>query len=172
MTPDDRDSMAQEVDRLLKKLPGADPKASSHLHHHQAAASSWGAGAAIPRGAASAGPSARDRAITWIKVTAGAVFGALMIQWPYVRDCGGLLYGYLFVVLGLAVVGAVGAMASWRSRMALAHLISLTVILWSLALAAGEILPRIGYAAQSASWSCPVPAAPAPTGAPPTPTRP
>jgi len=35
-----------------------------------------------------------------------------------------------------------------------AHVVSLGLIVWGLVLAAQQVLPRIGYAAASASWRC------------------
>jgi hypothetical protein len=45
-------------------------------------------------------------------------------------------------------------MTSWRARLAPAHVIALSTILWGLALAAHEILPRTGYIASPARWWC------------------
>jgi hypothetical protein len=44
--------------------------------------------------------------------------------------------------------------ASWKRRLAVAHVISLLLITWGLMLAAREVLPRIGYAQASKEWLC------------------
>jgi hypothetical protein len=46
------------------------------------------------------------------------------------------------------------AIAAWRNRIALAHVLSLNLILYGLMLAMAEILPRTGYAMRHASWQC------------------
>jgi len=55
------------------------------------------------------------------------------------------------------LAGVWSSMSSWKRRMGLAHLLSLGLVMWGLALAAGVVLPRIGYANQSAAWFCPEP---------------
>ena len=43
----------------------------------------------------------------------------------------------------------------------MAHAVSQILLLWGLMLGAGQVLPRVGYAKELATWSC-VAAAPAP----------
>ena len=86
-------------------------------------------------------------------------------QWPYSRACGFPLATYLAVV-GVVLVAAVwGGVFSWNNRLAVAHLVSLGMLGWGLVLGASQVLPRVGYASQAASWSCsvqsPAPALPA-----------
>jgi hypothetical protein len=66
-------------------------------------------------------------------------------------------------------------LSSWKSRSGLAHFLSVALLFWGTALGAREILPRIGYSRQSASWTCraaPVQVSPAPTPQAPAPTTP
>ena len=43
---------------------------------------------------------------------------------------------------------------SWHTRVGLAHVLSLSSLLWGLGLVAHEVLPRIGYAAKTLAWTC------------------
>ena len=81
-----------------------------------------------------------------------------MAFWPYEAQCGAGLAGYLGAVFMVALSGVWIAVVSWRRRAAWAHIISLLLIMWGGALAAIEILPRVGYARASldhpAIWRC------------------
>ena len=86
-----------------------------------------------------------------------ALAGALYF-WPYARDCGVGLYGYLgaegAVVLGGIWVG----IYSWRRRAPRAHVVALVMMLCGATLIATEVLPRVGYAnidpTRPPAWSC------------------
>ena len=99
-------------------------------------------------------PSRRDQTALWARVVLGLVFGGVMTQWPYPRGCGMPLLGYLGAVGMVLVASAWVGAASWRLRAGAAHLVALALFLWGTALAAAEVLPRVGYAAVTASWSC------------------
>jgi len=153
---DSLDGMSKEVDRLLKQLPGADPtlRGSGPL----TSPVSRPAGPPGPGGAAIAGgarePTARDKLGVWLRVGLGVAVGALMTQWPYQHACGISLYLYLGAVTAVIVAGGWASVASWKLGMGPAHVVSLGLIVWGLVLAAQQVLPRIGYAAASASWRC------------------
>jgi hypothetical protein len=83
-----------------------------------------------------------------------------IIFWPYANDCGSGLFWFL----GAAVVVVIGGIWSvwwtWRNRMARSHALSLVIVLWGLAVAAAQVLPRTGHMTLSASptrvhWFCP-----------------
>jgi hypothetical protein len=78
----------------------------------------------------------------------------MMAAWPYGRSCGLPLLFYLGAILIVIVSGAWAAAASWRYRIGLAHIVSLTVLLYGITIAAAELLPRTGYAVNHASWQC------------------
>ena len=84
--------------------------------------------------------------------------GVAVAFWPYVAQCGLGLAGYLGAVTMVVVSGVWTAVVSWRRRAAWAHVISLLLIMWGAALAALEVLPRVGYARASldhpAVWTC------------------
>jgi heme A synthase len=85
----------------------------------------------------------------------GAALGGVMTQWPYPQSCGWPLVGYLGAVGTVILSGAWIAFASWKLRSGLVHILSLILIFWGIVLAAEQLLPRIGYAADRASWACP-----------------
>ncbi len=85
----------------------------------------------------------------------GALLGAAMTQWPYVHACGTALFLYLGAAGVVVMAGIWSAVSSWRRRMGQAHVVSLLVALWGGMLVAATVLPRIGYAARSATWWCP-----------------
>ena len=143
--------MAHVVDRLLAQLPG--------LH-----------GAADPYPAAK-GPSATQIRIVpaarpftlpgvaglWGRVALGIALGIMIVGWPYFRACGLPLFGYLFAVVALIGAGLWTAVLAWKLGNAWAHVVSLILLFWGIVLAAGEILPRNGYAAVAESWQCGAP---------------
>jgi hypothetical protein len=156
-----RESVAESVDRLLRKLPGADPTLRGDRDPVRPAPPprfATGAGLpprGIPGTARPGGPTARDRGVAWLLVIGGAAFGVAMTQWPYAHTCGVGLYVYLTAVFAVMVVGGWGALAAWKTRIATAHIIALLVAFWGIVLAAEQVLPRIGYAEARATWRCP-----------------
>jgi hypothetical protein len=85
----------------------------------------------------------------------GTALGGVMAQWPYPHGCGWPLLGYLGAVATVMLTGAWIAFASWKLRSGPAHILSLILFFWGIVLAAEQVLPRIGYAADRASWRCP-----------------
>lgn len=171
-----QDSLASEIDALLKKLPGAEPDlvGGGTAPARPAAGSAPGPGAMTPsrpRPAAGASPpGGGTRLAVWSRVALGALFGIALTQWPYRHDCGWGLLGYGAAVSVMLVVAGWCAITTWRQRSAVAHVVSLVMGFWGIVLAAEVLLPRIGYASDGATWRCPVPAAaPAPRRVPPPP---
>lgn len=148
-----RDSVAEEVDRLLRRLPGADPT----LRGQEPRRREPGARPAAPGtvlGGVVRQPAPPSAPRAWSLALGSALLGAALTQWPYPRDCGLGLAGYLVAAALVLGLGLWGAGAAWRARTAAAHVIALLAVVWGLALAAERILPRTGYAAVSATWSC------------------
>jgi hypothetical protein len=105
----------------------------------------------------------------WGRLAGAAVLGAALTQWPYRTDCGWALYGYLAAVAALLLAAGWTAVAAWRFRIAAAHALALVVGFWGIVLAAEQILPRVGYAAEARAWRCGSPrAAPARAPTPPS----
>jgi hypothetical protein len=95
--------------------------------------------------------------------------GVALAFWPYERECGGGLFGFLGVEIVIVVGGAWVAFTTWRYRLPRMHTLSLFIILAGLTLIAAEVLPRVGYAAvdpkNPPQFSCPdAPTAPLRTG--------
>jgi hypothetical protein len=152
------DALAREVDKLLRKLPGADP----YLRGDPEPASppkpgvaSTGPRTPLPTARRrAAGPSRVQRIAVWVRVCLGALLGAVITQWPYQSACGVGLWFYLGAITTVVVAGAWAGVWSWRYRMGLAHGTSLGIVYWGGVLIANQVLQRVGYAAVSASWSC------------------
>jgi hypothetical protein len=125
-----------------------------------------------PAGAAvgtSAPPSQSGRGgvYTWLRLSLALVLGVAMTQWPYTRGCGVPLFAYLGAATTLIAASIWSMISSWRSRSTVAHFVSIALLFWGFALSAREVLPRVGYAKQSANWMCAQPGQPNP----PTPVR-
>jgi hypothetical protein len=86
------------------------------------------------------------------------LLGVAMLFWPYDARCGLGLAAYL-ASTGVVVLGGVwSGIWTWRHRAARAHILSLLIVVWGLALAAVDVLPRVGYAQPTAAhppvWRC------------------
>jgi hypothetical protein len=152
------DPLAREVDRLLASLAGVGAKTGSDPGSRPQAS--------VPKPRAAPRPSTppsarrrtdstrRDLAALWARVALGVVLGIMITQWPYAHACGLGLLPYLGAVAMVMVTGAWIAVASWSRRHVPSHVFALLLILWGIALAAYEILPRVGYAALRWTWQC------------------
>jgi hypothetical protein len=142
--PRDWDKELAEVDRAIAKQP------------------------ASPATTTTGGPPALRRfvALTWFWTGLAIVLGVALAVWPYDKNCGLRLIFFLGAGGIALLAGVLGTLASWSHRRALAHLISLLVIVWAGVMVLREILPRVGYAKESRDWTCPPPP-PVPNPAPP-----
>jgi hypothetical protein len=147
------DPLAREVDRLLASLAGVgakpdpDPRPQTQTR------------APKPRPVTTptrrrTDPTRQGLAALWARVALGVVLGAMITQWPYPHACGWGLLQYFGAVAMVMVTGAWIAVASWSRRHVTSHVLALLLILWGIALAAYEILPRVGYAALQGTWQC------------------
>ena len=141
------DPMARVVDRLLAQLPGlhgsAEPPSPSRTSVGGIRIVS------VPR--QSELPS---EAGLWGRTALAVALGVMMTAYPYFRDCGLPLFGYLFAVAAVVFAGGWVAVLSWQLRNEITHVLSLLLILWGLALTSDVLLPRTGYAAVPATWAC------------------
>jgi hypothetical protein len=64
------------------------------------------------------------------------------------------LYGYVAAAAGVMVVGLWAAVASWKSRLGLAHFIAVLSMLLGAALIAKTVLDRTSYPKVPSAWSC------------------
>jgi hypothetical protein len=139
--------MARVVDRLLAQLPGLQGTA-------EPATAAFRSPAGEIR--VSGGPRFEPPTLLglWIRVALGIALGVMMTAWPYFRECGLPLFGYLCAVCAVVVAGGWIAVTSWKLRNGAAHILALVLLFWGLVLTAEELLPRMGYAAVAASWQC------------------
>ena len=146
------DPMARVVDRLLAQLPGLqgghDPSpAAPHRSHIAENRTVVGGHSFEPP----------TQAGLWGRVALSTALGVMMTAWPYFRECGLPLFGYLFAVAAVVVAGGWIAVTAWKLRNGIAHILALVLLFWGLVLTADELLPRSGYAAAEAHWQCVVP---------------
>ncbi len=126
-----------------------------------------GAAGKVPAGMAGAPAAAPSRTSSpatggtwrsWLKVSIAVAAAAGLMYWPWLARCGLPLVGFTAATGGVALLGVWSAVGTWRHRLGLAHLASLLVTIWGVALGAREILPRVGYAIPSierpGQWSC------------------
>lgn len=144
----------REVDKLLAKLPEADPTLGRGV---PTVPVSPRGGPVVGGSLHPAGP-ARGRAwvTTWLRVGLGLALGVGMLAWPYGYSCGFKLIFYLIGATTVTVGGIWGALSSWRRRLGWAHALSIVLIIWGLALAGRQVLPRI-YGKQPIPFLCPKP---------------
>ena len=92
------------------------------------------------------------------RLVLSVILAVAMLFWPYDTRCGVGLFGYLGATALVASAGVWTAAWTWRHRSARGHVVSLLLMLWGVALAAAEVLPRVGYAAPTAerpaTWMC------------------
>ncbi len=145
------DPMSKVVDRLLAQLPGLEPAREPVGASSIRYATQVGIGRAVePSG------TAGELLGLWFRVLLGFTLGAMMLSWPYSRDCGFPLAGYLVAVSCVILAGGWAAVSAWKFRAALAHILSLVLLFWGVVLVAEQLLPRIGYAVDRATWECAV----------------
>jgi hypothetical protein len=149
------DPMAREVDRLLAGLAsiGSEPD-NDFRSRGKAPSPEPVTHRSVPRTRPKEAPTRGDTVALWARVLLGVVFGGVMTQWPYQYGCGSPLLGYLSAVAMVTVTGAWIAVASWRLRNGVVHILAFVILFWGIVLAAEQVLPRIGYAAVQASWGC------------------
>jgi hypothetical protein len=145
--PRDWDKELADVDRLLAQQPAAPPPVPARAGSRAAPAS---APAAVPGRAI----STREWLGTWIRVSLGLLIGIGITQWPYTYGCGLKLGFYLIGVAAVIAAGVWSGISSWRRHLGWAHLLSQGLVIWGLVLGAREVLPRVHYAADVATWFC------------------
>jgi hypothetical protein len=149
----DWDKEMAEVDRLLKKLPDADPTLG-----RGGADPTVRRPAVAPGGGSGPGPGQGGRGwlATWVKVALGVLVGIGVAPgvWPYSHGCGLRLIFYLVGVTTVVAAGLWASISSWRRRLGFAHVVSQVLIVWGILLMTREVLPRVGAKA-AALWLCP-----------------
>ena len=141
--PRNWDRELADIDKVIAK--GSAPAAGGSMPASVGRGPGVPAGAPVPR---------RSVALTWFWVLLAVALAAALPLWPYQRSCGLQLMFFMGATGVTALIGLLGALASWASRRGFAHVVSLTVILWSAVVGLREVLPRVGYAKTARSWTC------------------
>ncbi len=143
----DWDAELKKIDRQLESMSdsalipaapkGAPVGARAEVATERAATRTWGA---------------------FLRLALATALGVGILFWPYPKQCGVDLAGYLTAVSAVTLGGLWSGLWTWRHRTARAHVLSLLLVLWGLLLGAMEVLPRVGYAKPDATrplgWSC------------------
>lgn len=150
----DWDKEMAEVDRLLKRLPSAEPtlgRGAEPTVRNPAVPGRAGATAETMFRS-----SAREWLGTWAKVGLGVLVGIGVTPgvWPYSHGCGLRLIFYLIGVTTVIAAGVWVGLSSWKRRLGFAHVVSQVLIVWGTLLLTREVLPRVGARAE-ALWLCP-----------------
>jgi hypothetical protein len=151
--PRDWDKELAEIDKLIASGPAPAAQAQGKQVQKSQAAEP-GPAARASTGGGRLANLRYSSTFTWIRLILALVLGVGMTQWPYTHGCGVPLYGYLAAVGGVIVASFWSMVSSWKSRSGLAHALSIVLLFWGFGLAAREVLPRIGYAKQAATWEC------------------
>lgn len=153
--------MGREVERLLAQLgsigrpAAAPPTAAAAPSASAVSAPRSGPQRRITRvGSATPAVSRGTTIGLWARVALGATLGGLITQWPYPHGCGWPLAGYLGGVAMVVLAGVWIAVVSWKLRSGAAHALAFLLLFWGIVLVAERVLPRVGYAAERASWVC------------------
>jgi hypothetical protein len=77
-------------------------------------------------------------------VLVAGLFGALFL-WPYQRDCGVGLFGYMAVQVVMAAGALSIAVYTWQHRIARVHVAAFTIFIVAIGLITAQVLPRVGY---------------------------
>jgi hypothetical protein len=149
----DWDKEMAEVDRLLKRLPNADPTLGRGSSTPTVRRPVVGGGGGSAR---DAGTPSGGRLGTWARVVLGLLIGVGVAPgvWPYTHGCGLHLIFYLIGVTAVIGAGVWSSFSSWKRRLGFAHVLSQLLIVWGVLLLAGEVLPRVGAKPQGV-WLCP-----------------
>lgn len=138
----------QELKRIEREFHGMSPDPVIKLDNARAAADKHALERRKGRNAALA---------VWGRLVLVVALAAAINYWPYPRACGTGLFAYMGAA-GILGTGALWAAASsWSARLARAHMLSMVMLIASLALLALEVAPRVGYArvdGPAPAWRC------------------
>lgn len=153
--PRDWDKELADIDKLLASSPAPAPVPAKAGKAGQQAAGGERREARVGP-TTSGGRRERIASVVWFSLALLLGVG-LTFLWPYERRCGTGLYGYLGSIGAFGLAAMWSTIWSWRTRVAAVHFLSIVLLGWSAFLGAREVLPRIGYAKQTAHWECPAP---------------
>ncbi|MGD9523039.1 MAG: hypothetical protein AB7N73_00470 [Gemmatimonadales bacterium] len=153
----DWDRELAKIDRLMEKAPAAPPPEQKAPVPATKPAAGEGRAAAAPAPAPRTAPAATPRGggvRVWGTALLGPLGAVALLMWPYGTRCGPMLWVYL---VGVAAVGGAAIMAmraAWQHRRGGAMTLGILTLVAALALAAAQVLPRIGYAQTALTWTC------------------
>src|SRR5207237_7848163 len=107
----DWDRERREVDKLLAKLPDADPA----LGRGPVTARNPQSGGGVPtvRTTPAVPGGTRSIAAAWLRLGLGLLLGVGMLVWPYSHICGAMLLFYGLGVLTIVVAAIARAPCAW-----------------------------------------------------------
>lgn len=151
----DWDRELAKIDKLMGPESAAPPPRSAG----QLPAPSDAAPMARPaerasRAPAQVAPVAGGGLRVWLTTLLAPIGITGLAIWPYPMACGTGLWVYMVGVLAVVGASLMTMRAAWQHRRGVAMSVGILSLIASLALAAMIVLPRVGYAAASLSWSC------------------
>ncbi|MEP6687073.1 MAG: hypothetical protein ABJC36_01915 [Gemmatimonadales bacterium] len=141
--PRNWDRELADIDKVIAK--GSVPGAGGSVPVPAGRGPGVSMGAPVPR---------RSVALTWFWVALALALAVALPLWPYEQGCGLRLMFFMGAAGVTTLVGLLGALASWSHRRAFAHVLSLGVIVWAAGVGLREVLPRVGYAKVTRTWTC------------------
>jgi hypothetical protein len=155
--PRDWDKELAEIDKLMgapapkAQLPPGDPGRVTREAERGGSAPPARGGETRVTGHASRVPRS---ATVWLVALLGPVGAVGLAVWPYPKTCGLSLGVYLVGVLAVWGASIWAMRTAWAAQRGLAMVIGVITLLASLTLSALEVLPRVGYARHSLTWTC------------------
>ncbi|HET9064743.1 MAG TPA: hypothetical protein VFN22_02830 [Gemmatimonadales bacterium] len=149
----DWDREMAKIDRLMGKEPPS-PSPAPRLPGASNVAATTRATERNTSGPVANVPVAGGGLRVWLTTLLGPVGVAALVMWPYGTTCGTWLWVYLLGVLAVFGASLMAMRAAWQHRRPMAMAVGVLTLIAALGLAAMIVLPRVGYAAASLTWTC------------------
>jgi hypothetical protein len=149
--PRDWDKELAEIDKLMgAPAPSAQGKGVAQPVARQSEGASRPGQTVAPQAS-----RPRIRPVTlWLITLLGPIGAAGLAIWPYPKACGISLGVYLVGLLAVWGASIWAMRTAWAAQRAAAMVIGVLTLIASLTLVALEVLPRVGYARTSLTWTC------------------
>ncbi len=149
--PRDWDKELAEIDKLMgAPAPKPSLPAATRDAGHATPASASPSSAPVTRPASRV---ARPWQV-WAVTLLGPLGAAGLAIWPYPKACGLSLGVYLVGLLAVWGASLWAMRTAWRAQRGAAMVVGVLTLIASLTLVALEVLPRVGYARTSLTWTC------------------
>jgi hypothetical protein len=152
--PRDWDKELAEIDKLMGASKGLPPAQDPRPVTRDASPPAVSSGREVVAPATGHGSRVTRPLTVWLITLLGPIGAAGLAVWPYSKACGMSLAVYLVGVLAVWGASIWAMRTAWAARRGVAMLLGILTLLMSLALAAMEVLPRVGYARTSLTWTC------------------